>query len=281
LSEPLAFPHYLEGRYVVGFHAPSRAVFPLTGAERAATLEFGLEPASYTDKGQTNGVTFLLELTQPNLNPQEIFRRHLDPVKEPRDRGLQKERVLLPPFALGSKLTLRADPGPHGDNAWDWSYVTNLNIEKGAFLLEQFPGFTTAPSSVNGAYVGTMDTGQRFVFMLNAPGQLVFDLNGNQRTLTFSGGFMPGAHTGDGQSDGAGFVVELQPEQGPAQAVYSRYLDPRANPADTGLQNFRVDLPPHPAGAKLIVRTDPGPAQNASWDWTYICDLHLTGAASP
>jgi len=275
LVEPPAFPHYLDDGYVVGFHAPSRAVFPLDGTERAANMTFGLEPAAYTNKGTTNGVTFILELTQPGLDPQTIYRRHVDPLKNPRDRGPQTERVVFPPFRAGSKLALLADPGPFGDNAWDWSYVTKFEIQKGPFLLEQFPGFTTAPVAVDGAYVGALDTGVRSVFMLNAPGRIVFALNGSEHTFAFSGGFMPGAYTGDGHSDGAVFVAELRRPDGNVQPLVRRLLNPRITPADRGLQNFSASIPACPAGTQLIIRTDPGAANDTSWDWTYVCDFHF------
>lgn len=275
-ATPPAFPHYLDDRYVVGFHAPSRAVFPLTGAERALNLEFGMEPATYTNNGATNGVTFIVELKQPSLGEQTLYRRHLDPLKNPAERGPQRDRVVLPPaIQAGSKLTVRTDPGPYGDNAWDWSYFTRVDAEKGPYVADQFPGFASLPEKVDGDYASAMNTGERMVFMLNAPGRLTFPLHGTEARVTFGGGYMPGAYTGDGHTDGAEYIVELVTPAGTVKPVYRRTLNPRDVANDRGFQNFSIDLPPHADGSKLVVRTDPGTAGDGSWDWTYVSDVAI------
>ncbi len=40
---------------------------------------------------------------------------------------------------------LRADPGEYGDNAWDWSYITRLQIKRGPFSAQQFSVFNRVP----------------------------------------------------------------------------------------------------------------------------------------
>lgn len=274
LTEPASFPHYLD-KYVVGFHAPSRAVFPLEGNERAVDMSYGLEPAAYSNGNATNGVGFIIELEAPGGARQTVFRRHLDPLKNPGDRGEQTSHVVLPPVSRGARLVLSSDPGPHHDRAWDWSYVTSFLVERGAFLKEQFPGFNTAPIEVEGDGASEANIGERSVFMLNAPGRVTFALTGSEKKLTFAGGMMPGAYTDGGRSDGTAFIADLQQPDGSMTQVYYRLVNPRDVPADTGLQTFSAPLPPHAAGSRLTVRTDAGPAGDRSWDWSYICDVHI------
>jgi hypothetical protein len=274
-TEPETFPHYMDDRFVLGFHTPSRAVFPLEGTERELTMTFGIEANAYTEDRATDGVTFIVELNPPGSPAKTVFKRHLDPLKVMSDRGPQTELVLLPTFPLGSKLTLRADPGPTGNNAWDWSYFTQFEVKRGPFLLSQFPGFSRAPLSIDGNDAGLLEAAEGPVFMLNAPGQLEFSLESGDRTLTFSGGFMPGAYTGEGHSDGAAFIAELVGLDGTKQLIISRMLNPKDASTDRGIQRFKADLPPRAAGSVLVVRTDPGPANDHSWDWTYLTDLHI------
>lgn len=272
--EPVSFPHYLE-KFVVGFHAPSRAVFPLNGTERVVDLEFGVEPGAYSNGNATDGVVFNLDVQSSGGGRQTVFRRHLDPLRQNADRGDQSAHVALPPVSAGSKLVLAAEPGPNHDRAWDWSYVTKFIVERGAFHVDQFPGFNVAPVEVEGDGAGAVNIGERSVFMLNAPGRVTFVLSGREQQLSFSGGLMPGAYSEGGRSDGTAFVAELQQPDGSTRQIFYRLVNPRDKPAEAGLQTFTVTLPPHAAGSRLSLRTDAGPAGDRSWDWSYLCDVHL------
>jgi hypothetical protein len=271
--EPAAFPHYMDDGYVVGFHAPSRAVFPLDGTEREITMTFGLEPTAYTGNGDTDGVTFIFEITQPGLAPQPVFRRHLDPRKSASDRGAQTEQVVLPTFSVGSKLTVRSDPGPVGDGAWDWAYISRFDVKKGAYLAAQFPGFSRPPQKVEGEYTGVFNPNEHPVFMLNAPGRLTFNLSQHESSIVFAGGIMPGAYTGEGHSDGAAYVVEMISSDGTKQTLFHRMLNPRDVAGDRGPHSFSVAVPSHPDGTLVTISTDAGPAGDRSWDWTYVSDV--------
>ena len=111
---------------------------------------------------------------------------------------------------------------------------------------------------------GEIDGKPMMVF--HAPSELVLDLPkwGTEFTGTF--GFMPGAYTGGGNTDGANFSVSwaLGTEE---VVMFERYLDPVHHVSDRGLQTFKVALPTRPGG-RLLLRTDPGPRKSISWDWT-------------
>lgn len=263
------------GLLVQRLETPGRIVFSLDGHERAVSFDFGLDPECYT-RGQTDGVDFSVVLLQPGGSAQVLYRQALHPCTVPADRGPHRHRLILPPIIKpGSQLTFHADPGPDGNNAWDWAYFTKMRFESGPLLVEQFPGFNLAPSALTAEYCGAMAEGDgSSVFMLNAVGELTFILAGSEHILTFTGGLRSGAYT-EGNTDGAEFVVELEHPDGRRQELLRRWLRPKTVPADQGKQLFSVSLPTHLAGTRLHLRTLGGPAGNLAWDWTYLASLVL------
>ncbi len=120
---------HVDQTLVQRLHAPGRMQWSLQGDETAFAFDFGFVPEAY-DKGASNGVIFLVELLLPSGAKQVLFERMLDPVRHTSDRGSQSGRVALSKITPGTQLLLRTDPGPFGDNAWDWSYVSRLRIER-------------------------------------------------------------------------------------------------------------------------------------------------------
>ncbi len=55
---------------------------------------------------------------------ETVFRRWLQPLTVPADRGDQVMHAPLPARPAGSRLRLRVTVGPNGNNAWDWAYMT-------------------------------------------------------------------------------------------------------------------------------------------------------------
>ena len=56
-----------------------------------------------------------------------LFERHLDPRHSVEDRGAQGLSLSFE-TQRGSELILRTGTGPLGDDGWDWSYWTELDI---------------------------------------------------------------------------------------------------------------------------------------------------------
>lgn len=114
---------------------------------------------------------------------------------------------------------------------------------------------------------------------LHAPSAITYHLRGDERAITLGFGVDQDAYL-SGRTDGVDFVIELAPPGQPRQLLARRHLDPLAHPADRGPQRITTCLPPAFApGTDLIVRTDPGPAGNAGWDWAYADFIGFTRGA--
>ncbi|MBS0662181.1 MAG: hypothetical protein JSR48_02880 [Verrucomicrobia bacterium] len=262
------------GKWVQYLHVPTEITYDLRGDERAVNMVVGVDENAYR-QGRTDGVEFVIEIEQPHQPRQVLARRLLNPLFVPEDRGTHRVVGYLPPtFAPGSRLILRSAPGPAGNAAWDWGFTTFIGLVRGPLLPEQLPGFATLPERVEGANVGGLLDGARMVTMANTPAAFDFALTGSERELDFSGGLMPGSYE-HGETDGAAFVVELVAPDGTVRELFRRLLQPRTTPGDRGDQSMRVALPPYATGARLRLRTDPGPAGNAAWDWVYLTSCRL------
>ena len=254
-------------------HAPAEIVWALTGQERELVFHYGLDARAY-EEGTTNGVEFIVEIRGPSGSVTRVFSRLLRPRSDAADRGRQSARVQLPVYAAGSRLVLRTDPGEHGDNSWDWSWVNQIALTGGKpYAPEQFPGFNRVPDSADAENAAAVDADGARVLMLHEPGKLNFTLTGKERQLTLQFGFLPGAYSNGGQTPGGDFVVEVTRAGQPPREIFLRRLLPVTVPADRGLQTARVDLAGIAAGDVLSVRTAPVPGGNTSWGWTYLSRL--------
>jgi hypothetical protein len=69
-------------------------------------------------------VEFIAECLRPDGSVETVFRRWLQPLTVPADRGDQVMHAPLPARPAGSRLRLRVTVGPNWNNAWDWAYMT-------------------------------------------------------------------------------------------------------------------------------------------------------------
>jgi hypothetical protein len=254
---------------------PAELIWKLDGNEREFLFDYGYEPTAY-QQPHGNGTVFIVEIRTPGQPPQEIFRRLLHPVQRPSERDTQSMRVILPgAIRAGARLVLRTDPGEFGDNAWDWAFVTKIQIKKGDYSPRQFPTFNRVPTQASMEQTNLMDTDQGRVVILHAPGSLDYLLKGNESALSFDFGFMPGAYTGEGSTDGAIYTVELVRPNHPRETLFRRHLEPRARPEDQGRQHAKITLPSLGPADHLILNISPGPTGNNSWDWTYVANFEL------
>ncbi len=107
-------------------HAPAQFTWALDGRERTVSFGYGLVPAAY-DK-DTDGVEFTFSLLRPGQPPLPVFRTFLSPHQIPAHRGHRIAQFALPEFPAGSRLEFTTGPGPHGNNAFDWAYLSELSF---------------------------------------------------------------------------------------------------------------------------------------------------------
>lgn len=108
-------------------HAPASLSYDLTGTERRLHFEFGFQKGAYSNGGQTDGATFLVELHRTGRPPEILFQQHLAPTSNEADRAIQSAEVEIPSGPNSSQLVIRIDPGK--SNAWDWTFIPKLQLE--------------------------------------------------------------------------------------------------------------------------------------------------------
>lgn len=264
----------IDGRQTMKLEPPGLVEWPLDTDIREVSLLFGFDPVAY-EPGRSNGAGLTLELSD-GTRIRPLYHRQLDPAREPRDRGLQPVLLTLPPFAPGTRLVLRTDPGLNGNTAWDWMHFTTPEFGRSpGFRREQFPGFNPVPTAAEAENSALVKAGAETRLQLPPPAALHYELQGSERQLVFEYGLRPGAYTRGGRTDGAVFVAELVRPGEPPQTLFRRHLQPRARATDRGPQQLDLALPPLHRGDRLTLRIDAGPAGDSAWDWTYISALKL------
>lgn len=112
-----------EDRRVLNAHPDSDVWLRAPGTATRIEWEFGMVSASWERNGpKTDGTEFIVT----GLNKREVYRRELDPVNRPDDRGLQRVVIDYQPLA-GEILHFRT--GPRGSNAYDWAYWAKIEVK--------------------------------------------------------------------------------------------------------------------------------------------------------
>lgn len=120
-------PGDYNGDSVLSAHTDSFVwVKPPPGA-REILWEFGFFDAAWSKEGdKTNGIEFVVTAEIPDHPPREIFRRLLEPANNPKDRGLQSERIAYTPQA---GETLRFAALANGSKAYDWGFWRRIEVK--------------------------------------------------------------------------------------------------------------------------------------------------------
>jgi hypothetical protein len=264
----------IDGRTVTMLLPPAAVEWKLDEEVREVTVDFGFDPVAYASGGG-NGAELVVELVS-FANSRPVYRRMLDPVRLADDRGPQSARITLPPFSPDTRLVVRTEPGPHGDNAWDWVYLAGLQFHRSPrFVPAQFPGFNRTPDQADTPNAIVTGEGAAAQLLLHAPATLNYALEGGESRLQFDYGLRAGAYSDGGRTDGAGFRVELHPPGQPARVLFERLLQPARKETDRGTQRLDLKLPAAVPGTRLLISIDCGPSGNGAWDWTYLENLRL------
>ena len=78
-----------------------------------------------------DGVDFTVSLEGADGRIVPLWKRYLDPVAAPADRGIQHFDIALPAGAKG-RLLIGTGAGPADDNRWDWAYLSSVRFEPSA-----------------------------------------------------------------------------------------------------------------------------------------------------
>ncbi len=111
------------------------------------------------------------------------------------------------------------------------------------------------------------------VLTMHAPSEMTFNLPKKAREITGSFGFLPGAFSGGGGTNGAVFIIQWS-NGGEKREIFRRELNPVSIPEDQIMQKFTVPLDSL-EGGKLFLRIDPGEFGNYAWDWTYWTGIEI------
>ena len=104
------------------------------------------------------------------------------------------------------------------------------------------------------------------VMVMHAPSEMTFDLPPSATEISGKHGFLAGAYTNGGNTNGAEFVITWSDGKDSVE-LYHRFLDPVNQPDDRGLKEFHLELK-NLSGGRVYFRTLPGPFNIKSWDWT-------------
>lgn len=111
------------------------------------------------------------------------------------------------------------------------------------------------------------------VAVLHAPSEMIFNLPEKATEVSGSFGYLPGAYSNGGNTNGAEFIVYWS-NGGEKTELFRRFLDPVAIPGDQGMHSFKVPLA-NLNGGRLYLRIEPGPYGNYAWDWTCWAGIEI------
>ncbi len=107
-----------------GAQPPQTITYPKPVDLAEVTFTFGLNDNAAADENgvrRSDGVTAILLFSPVEGPDRELYRRTLNPFANPADFGPKTATVPVPLGEAG-ELILQMDPGPHGDNSYDWAY---------------------------------------------------------------------------------------------------------------------------------------------------------------
>jgi tetratricopeptide (TPR) repeat protein len=116
-------------RYTLFMHPASSASYEVTISEALhpwLVFDIALAPDSWEQAG--DGVAFSIEIETGGLT-QPLFSAYIDPKNDPSDRRWHPQRVDLGPYAGQTiRLVFSTDPGPSGDDRYDWAGWGDLRL---------------------------------------------------------------------------------------------------------------------------------------------------------
>jgi hypothetical protein len=119
--------YFVDGAPALSAHPDTDMWLQAPHASSRIEWDYGLVADAYERKGdRTDGVEFAVEGIQPGGVRREIFRRKLDPVAQPGDRGRQHTDISYQPVQ-GEILHFTSRPGAGA--AYDWAYWAKIDVK--------------------------------------------------------------------------------------------------------------------------------------------------------
>lgn len=109
--------------------------------------------------------------------------------------------------------------------------------------------------------------------IMHAPSEMTFDMPKNAKRVSGKFGFVSGAYTNGGKTNGAEFLVYWSNGNEKVD-LFQKFLDPVAYTGDRGLQTFDADVTGL-KGGKIYLKIKPGPYNDYAWDWTGWTDIEI------
>ncbi len=109
--------------------------------------------------------------------------------------------------------------------------------------------------------------------VMHAPSLMTFNIPKDAHQVSGFFGYLPGAYSNGGKTDGAEFIVYWA-DGAKRVDLLKQYLDPGHNENDRGPHEFKVSLNGL-EGGRLYLRIGAGPTGNYSWDWTWWSGIEI------
>ena len=117
----------LKGHPVIFANAPSELHFNAPAGATRIEATVGLNEKSYAGPSPTDGVEVVIFELLPSGHRRMLYRRDLNPLTQPGDRGLQTISIGSIGPVSGS-LVFAIYPGPADNTACDWGYWGHIKI---------------------------------------------------------------------------------------------------------------------------------------------------------
>lgn len=118
---------WVDDKQVVFAHPDSDLWLRAPAGATQVAWNFGVLPEAYERRdGRTDGVEFTLSVRAPGEPERIVYRRVLDPAREPADRGMQ--RALIAHRAQPGEF-LRFATRPGRSEAFDWAYWSRIEVK--------------------------------------------------------------------------------------------------------------------------------------------------------
>jgi hypothetical protein len=282
LAEFLAQPHTAAGNILRAYARPGDRLgvwgwmcefyveADLPQATRNATSALGIEPSPQSDYYRRLYLTDLLH------NRPALFLDAVGPTADFFEDRARAGHEIFPELAV----YLRENYTELIDLEYARLYVRTDRFEAAAIDAARLRALAAAgrrvrgrlapePVSIAQAHLQQNVIGGRVVRMMLPRSEIAWPLRGTEREFHYEAGYDPRAYL-EGDGNGTLFTAELAMPSGAVIPIYTRLLDPVHRTADRGLVRDHFPLPPVSPGTRLILRTSPGPEENAVWDWAYL-----------